>query len=381
MMKKNLFIVVGFTLAFLFGCTNENSQKEREENMDLVAKSFDVANQHLSNAIEQYQDIAKFPRSTDPDGSLHTRAANNWVSGFFPGSLWYMYEYTNDEKFKEAAIKWTEALDAQQYNTGTHDVGFIINCSYGNGKRLTGNEDYSPIIIETARSLSTRFNENVGCIKSWDWSKEWKFPVIIDNMMNLELLFKASKLSGNDAFRNIAIEHANTTMEHHYRPDNSCYHVVDYDPETGEVVAKITHQGYNAESTWSRGQAWGLYGYTVCYRETKDQKYLDQANKIAAFIINHPRTPADLIPYWDYDAPGIPNEPRDASAAAIMASSLLELSTHFPAPIKSNILAMQNACSKAWLPMNIWPRLVQTTIFCSSIAPDIRWQIQKLMPR
>lgn len=327
-MKKNLFIVVGFTLAFLFGCTNENSQKEREENMDLVAKSFDVANQHLSNAIEQYQDIAKFPRSTDPDGSLHTRAANNWVSGFFPGSLWYMYEYTNDEKFKEAAIKWTEALDAQQYNTGTHDVGFIINCSYGNGKRLTGNEDYSPIIIETARSLSTRFNENVGCIKSWDWSKEWKFPVIIDNMMNLELLFKASKLSGNDAFRNIAIEHANTTMEHHYRPDNSCYHVVDYDPETGEVVAKITHQGYNAESTWSRGQAWGLYGYTVCYRETKDQKYLDQANKIAAFIINHPRTPADLIPYWDYDAPGIPNEPRDASAAAIIASSLLELSTY-----------------------------------------------------
>jgi unsaturated chondroitin disaccharide hydrolase len=327
-MMKNLFIVVGFTIAFLFGCTNENSQKEREENMDFVAKSFDVASQHLSNAIDQYQDIAKFPRSTDPDGSLHTRAANNWVSGFFPGSLWYMYEYSSDEKFKEAAIKWTEALDAQQYNTGTHDVGFIINCSYGNGKRLTGNEDYSPIIIETARSLSTRFNENVGCIKSWDWSKEWKFPVIIDNMMNLELLFKASKLSGNDAFRNIAIEHANTTMEHHYRPDNSCYHVVDYDPETGEVVAKITHQGYNAESTWSRGQAWGLYGYTVCYRETKDQKYLDQANKIAAFIINHPRTPADLIPYWDYDAPGIPNEPRDASAAAIMASSLLELSTY-----------------------------------------------------
>lgn len=327
-MKKNLFIVIGFTLAFLFGCANENSQKEQEENTDIVAKSFGVASQHLSNAIEQYQDITKFPRSTNPDGSLHTRAANNWVSGFFPGSLWYMYEYSKDEKFKEAAIKWTGALEAQQYNTGTHDVGFIINCSYGNGKRLTGNEDYSPIIIETARSLSTRFNENVGCIKSWDWSKEWKFPVIIDNMMNLELLFEASKLSGNDAFRNIAIEHANTTMEHHYRPDNSCYHVVDYDPETGEVVAKITHQGYNAESTWSRGQAWGLYGYTVCYRETKDQKYLDQANKIAAFIINHPRTPADLIPYWDYDAPGIPNEPRDASAAAIMASSLLELSTY-----------------------------------------------------
>jgi unsaturated chondroitin disaccharide hydrolase len=142
--EENLFIVFGFTIAFLFGCTNENSQKEQEENMDFVAKSFDVASQHLSNAIDQYQDITKFPRSTNPDGSLHTRAANNWVSGFFPGSLWYMYEYSSDEKFKEAAIKWTEALEAQQYNTGTHDVGFIINCSYGNGKRLTGNEDYAP---------------------------------------------------------------------------------------------------------------------------------------------------------------------------------------------------------------------------------------------
>lgn len=327
-MMKSIFIVVGILMTFLLGCSNEKGQKQAVEDTDFVARSFDIAGQHLSNAVDQYQDLSKFPRSTNPDGSLHTRAANNWVSGFFPGSLWYMYEYSNEEKFKEAAIKWTEALESQQYNTGTHDVGFIINCSYGNGKRLTGKEDYSPIMIQTAKSLYTRFNKNVGSIKSWDWSKEWKFPVIIDNMMNLELLFEASKLSGLEQLRNIAIEHANTTMEHHYRPDNSCYHVVDYDPETGEVLAKITHQGYNAESAWSRGQAWGLYGYTVCYRETRDKKYLEQANRIAAFIMDHPRTPDDLIPYWDYDAPGIPNEPRDASAAAIIASSLLELSTY-----------------------------------------------------
>lgn len=325
---KNVLFVLGLTTTFLFGCTNENNQKKNRNTDDIIAKSFEVAYQQLSNAINQYQDLTKFPRSTNPNGSLYTQAANNWVSGFFPGCLWYMYEYSKDEKFKDAAIKWTEALHEQQYNTGTHDVGFIINCSYGNGKRLTGNEDYSPVMIQTAKSLSTRFNEKVGCIKSWDWSKEWKYPVIIDNMMNLELLFEASKISGDDSYKKIAIEHANATMKNHYRPDYSCYHVVDYDPETGEVVSRITHQGYSDESAWARGQAWGLYGFTVCYRETKDQKYLDQANHIADFIINHPKTPADKIPYWDYDAPGIPNEPRDASAAAIIASGLLELSTY-----------------------------------------------------
>ena len=309
-------------------CNNSNNENKDLEDKDFVAKSFDVAGQQLSNAIDQYQDLTKFPRSTNPDGSLHARDAKNWTSGFFPGSLWYMYEYTKDEKFKMAAIKWTEAVSENQFNTGTHDVGFIINCSYGNGKRLTGNKAYGPVMIQTAKSLMTRYNETIGCTKSWDWSDEWQFPVIIDNMMNMELLFEASKLSGDESFKRAAIDHANTTMENHFRPDNSSYHVVDYDPENGEVLERVTHQGISAESAWSRGQAWGLYGYTVCYRETKDQSFLDQADKIAAFIMNHPRTPDDLVPYWDYDAPGIPNEPRDASAAAIIASALIELSTY-----------------------------------------------------
>lgn len=313
---------------FLIMCNSAKDEQKDAEVEDFVSKSFDVASQQLSNSIVQYQDLTKFPRSTNPDGSLNTRAATNWVSGFFPGSLWYMYEYSNDEKFKEAAIKWTEAVSENQYNTGTHDVGFIINCSYGNGLRLTNNETYKPVIVQTAKSLMTRYTETVGCTKSWDWSKEWQFPVIIDNMMNMELLFEASKLSGDESFKLGAIDHSRTTLENHFRPDNSSFHVVDYDPETGVVLEKVTHQGISAESAWSRGQAWGLYGYTVCFRETKSKDFLNQADKIAAFMMSHPRTPEDLIPYWDYDAPGIPNEPRDASAAAIMASALLELSTY-----------------------------------------------------
>lgn len=313
---------------FLVSCTSNQNDTSNAQDIDFVTKSFKVAEVQLANAVKEYQDITQFPRSTNPDGTLHTRAANNWVSGFFPGCLWYMYDYDHDEKWKIAAEKWTDAVKEQQFNIGTHDVGFIINCSFGNGLRLTENTVYSPIIIQTAKSLTSRYNKNVGCTKSWDWSNEWQFPVIIDNMLNLELLFEASKLSGDSTYRNVAIDHAKTTMKNHYRPDYSSFHVVDYNPETGEVLERVTHQGISAESAWSRGQAWGLYGFTVCFRETQDSLFLDQAENIAHFIINHPRTPKDLIPYWDYDAPGIPDEPRDASAAAIMASALLELSTY-----------------------------------------------------
>lgn len=333
-MKKYMIISLAI-LAIAVGCSSEKKQDAKVENEDFVNKSFGIANQHLSNAVLEYQDITKFPRSTNPDGTLHTREAKNWVSGFFPGSLWYMFEYSKDEKFKDAAMKWTEAVGENQYNTGTHDVGFIINCSFGNGLRLTDDEAYKPVIVQTAKSLMTRYNEEVGCTKSWDWSKEWQFPVIIDNMMNMELLFEASKLSGDESYKLAAIDHSNTTMEHHYRPDNSSYHVVDYNPENGEVLEKVTHQGISAESAWARGQSWGLYGYTVCYRETGNKEFLAQAERVAEYIMNQPTTPDDLIPYWDYDAPGIPNEPRDASAAAITASALLELSTYTEANSKT----------------------------------------------
>jgi uncharacterized protein YyaL (SSP411 family) len=184
------------------------------------------------------------------------------------------------------------------------------------------------VIIESARTLSTRFNPTVGVIKSWDNRTKWKYPVIIDNMLNLELLFAATQLSGDSSFYKIAVSHANTTMQNHFRNDYSSFHVVDYDTASGKVIQKTTHQGYSNESAWARGQAWGLYGYTMCYRFTKDKKYLQQAEHIAAFIFKNKNLPTDLIPYYDYDAPGIPNEPKDASAAAVMASALYELSMY-----------------------------------------------------
>jgi rhamnogalacturonyl hydrolase YesR len=146
-------------------------------------------------------------------------------------------------------------------------------------------------------------------------------------MMNLEFLYETGKLTNNQNMQNACISHADLTLKNHFRADNSCFHVVNYDSITGKIVEKVTHQGFNNNSSWARGQAWALYGYTMMYRETGKHIYLEQAQKVAAFIFNHPRLPKDLIPYWDFDAPGIPNEPRDASAAAIFASALVELST------------------------------------------------------
>ena len=234
-----------------------------------------------------------------------------WKTGApvsFPGSIWLTYNLTGDKKWLPLAEKYTEALDSVKYLKWHHDVGFMIGCSYLNGYRMADKKEYKDVIIEAAKSLSTRFRPNAGVIQSWDadkgWqgTRGWKCPVIIDNMMNLELLFEATALSGDSTFYNIAVKHADTTMAHHFRPDNSCYHVVDYDPETGEVRKRQTAQGYADESAWARGQAWALYGYTTCYRYTKDKKYLDQAQKVYNFIFNNKNLPEDLVPYWDYDA-------------------------------------------------------------------------------
>ena len=243
---------------------------------------------------------------------------------------------TGDAKWLPLARKYTEALDSVKYLKWHHDVGFMIGCSYLNGLRIANIPEYKDVVVETARSLSTRFRPGAGVIQSWDadrgWQSQrgWACPVIIDNMMNLELMFEASLLSGDSTFYNIAVSHADVTMANHFREDNSCYHVVDYDPETGAVRSKQTAQGYADESSWARGQAWALYGYTMCYRYTKDKRYLEHAQKIYDFIFGNKNLPEDLVPYWDYDAPNIPNEPRDASAAACTASALYELSTYVP---------------------------------------------------
>ena len=268
------------------------------------------------------------PRTLE-SGQLKLVPAKDWTSGFFAGELWMLYAYTHKPEWKSKAEEFTSPLEKEKMNGGTHDMGFKIYCSYGTGYGITHDAAYKDVIIQSAKTLSTRFNPVVGCIRSWDHHKEqWGYPVIIDNMMNLELLFAATRLTGDSSYYKIAVSHANTTMKNHYRADYSSYHVVDYDTLTGKVVKRQTHQGYADESAWARGQAWGLYGYTMCYRETKNVAYLQHAEHIAAFILNHPNLPADKIPYWDFNAPGIPDEPRDVSAASVLASGLLELAKY-----------------------------------------------------
>jgi len=265
------------------------------------------------------------PRTVEK-GQFKMVISRDWTSGFFPAQLWLYYQYTNDKKWLDLAKKYTEDVKVEQFNKGTHDLGFMIYCPFGNGYKLTKDESYKEVIIQAAKSLSTRFNAKAGVIKSWDHNTDkWKFPVIIDNMMNLELLFEATKFTGDSSFYKIAVSHADQTMANHYRPDFSSYHVIDYDTVSGNVRNKLTAQGYANESSWARGQAWGLYGYTLCYRYTKNAAYLAQADAIANYILSSKITPADGIPYWDYNDPQIPNVSRDASAAAITASALYEL--------------------------------------------------------
>jgi len=293
-----------------------------------------IVNGAFKNAMEQSLQMAgKYTGQQDVfpryfvNGKMITAKKSWWCSGFFPGVLWMLYEHSNDTAFLRYAREYTERLESIQYEKGTHDVGFLLFCSYGNGYRITKDPSYRSVLMNGAISLSTRYRDNIGMIRSWDFNKDrWQFPVIIDNMMNLELLTWASKESGDRRLMDIAVSHSDKTIEHHYRPDFSCYHVVSFDTITGMPHAKQTHQGYNDESVWSRGQAWGLYGFTYMYRETGNKKYLDQAINIANYLIDNPVMPSDFIPYWDLKAPNIPNELRDASAAAIMASALIELS-------------------------------------------------------
>lgn len=330
---KTTLPLLGLSLLMAMGCSSTKNQ-QTDFISDNIANA--VAQHTLQTDIIEKSGKVLNPRTIDKEGNIVYIPIDDWCSGFFPGNIWYTYKLTGNAKWLPLARKYTEALDSIKHLKWHHDVGFMIGSSYLNGYRIANIPEYKDVIVEAARSLSTRFRPGAGVIQSWDadrgWQGQrgWKCPVIIDNMMNLELLFEATRLSGDSTFYNIAVKHADTTMAHHFRPDNSCYHVVDYDPETGDVRKRQTAQGYADESSWARGQAWALYGYTTCYRYTYDERYLEQAQKIYDFIFNNKNLSADLVPYWDYDAPNIPNEPRDASAAACTASALYELSTYLP---------------------------------------------------
>ncbi|MBN2523898.1 MAG: glycoside hydrolase family 88 protein [Bacteroidales bacterium] len=323
--------IVFISVLFISGCNwSQTNEFEPIEKVIDEALHFS-ARQSLLMANSLLEKDGLLPKTADRYGNLETCNPEWWVSGFFPGLLWYMYEFTKDDKYKQLAHSFSMRVADQQYFTTTHDLGFIIFCSFGNGYRLTGDSSYLKIIETASCSLVSRFRESTGCIRSWDpaeWNSRWEYPVIIDNMMNLEMLLWACHQFNENRFCDVAITHANTTLKNHFRPDNSSYHVVSYDTVTGLPECKNTAQGYGNESSWARGQAWGLYGFTMAYRYTGDTIYLNQAKRIAGFLLDHPRLPADKIPYWDFDAPNIPDCYRDASAACIICSALTELSQY-----------------------------------------------------
>ena len=336
-MKKITILAIALSF-FTLSCTNSPKETENEQIKDTIEAKDSLINRVFTLAEEQYpvlvnQLIDKKPllhaRTLTANGDLLAVNKGNWTSGFFSGTLWYIYEQTQNEYFKESALTFTLDLDSVKHIKWNHDVGFMMESSFGNAMRLTG-VDYKAQLIESAKSLVTRYRPDAKVIQSWDadqaWilDKGWTMPVIIDNMMNLKLLFNATEYTGDSSFYNIAVTHANTTIKHHFREDFSSYHVIDYD-KNGEVLHKHTAQGYAHSSSWARGQAWGVYGYIETFALTGDSAYLNQAIAIANYIMTNKTIPEDKVPYWDYNAPDIPDAPKDASAAAITASALFEL--------------------------------------------------------
>ena len=319
---RHLILLAG--LVVIGGCAAPHAKESPDRPLISRWENItDILSQKIQRTVRECSDSLSYPRSVAPNERWVTVPIRDWTSGFFPGILWYMYEMTREMSFEASARRWTQGLAPIQWYTGFHDVGFMAVCSFGNGYRLTRDESYKAVILQTARTLTTRYNPVVGCIRSWD-NRRWKFPVIVDNMMNLELLFWASLNGGTKEMYDIAVRHAETTMRNHFRPDGSTYHVLDYDTANGSVISRVTHQGYADSSCWSRGQAWAIYGFTMSFRYTRDPRFLETARRAADYFLR--RLPPDHVPYWDFDAPNIPDEPRDASAGAIAASALMELS-------------------------------------------------------
>ena len=314
MIRFSKYILISFLAPIIASCAGNNINS-------LIDKDLKRAGEQLSLMSERFDTAAVTPRSWD--NGVYKLLPKDWTCGFFPGVYWLYYQLTGDKAMEKEALKFTARLSDIPAIKTTHDLGFMVFCSYGKQYEVEKDSISAAAIVEASNSLISRFDPSIGLIRSWNFGK-WNYPVIIDNMMNLEMLFWASEYTGNPRYRDIAIKHADKTIENHFREDNSSYHVVSYNND-GTVESKGTHQGYSDSSSWSRGQAWALYGYTLCYRFTKDNRYLEQSENIATLIIDNKTTPKDHIPYWDYDAPNIPDEPRDASAAAVTASALLEL--------------------------------------------------------
>lgn len=325
-MKNQLYIFGILSFIFFSACQTEEASAPAVNEQAITERLQALAQKSIDYLPQVPVDSTRIPRALEANGELIATNSRSWTSGFYPGVLWQLSETANGRPLRTPAEQWTAFIEKEKWDDHTHDLGFKLFCSFGQGYRITGREEYKDVIIQASKTLIRRYNDTVGSIRSWDFNQDvWAFPVIIDNMMNLDMLFTVAEWTGDSTFYNVANQHALTTMKNHYRADNSSYHVIDYDPATGEIRNRHTHQGYSHESAWSRGQAWGLYGFTMAYRYTKDPRFLEQAKAIAQFFFTHPNLPEDKIPYWDFDAPNIPDEPRDVSAAAVAASGVLEL--------------------------------------------------------
>lgn len=305
-----------------------------------VDQELNYCNEQIQKTLSRIGDTTMMPRNIlagQSEWNLVPVKIEEWTVGFWPGILWYNYENTKSEEMLEAARHYTDILEPlTTLPAYDHDLGFQVFCSYGNGYRLTGDEKYKQIILNAADTLATLFNPKVGTILSWPREVEpnnWPHNTIIDNMLNLEMLYWAAANGGNKELYDIATKHAETTMKYHFREDGSSYHVAVYDTIDGHFIKGVTHQGYADDTMWARGQAWAIYGFTMVYRETKDKKFLRFAEKVTDIYLK--RLPEDYVPYWDFDAPNIPDEPKDASAASIVASALLELSQLEDDPVKA----------------------------------------------
>ena len=317
-------------IAFLLSCNNQAKKKSEDTTMVTIKTNEEVVLDNsvakLKTVLESLKSADSFPRNiTQGKKEWNLVGVRDWCSGFWPGVLWYAYEYSGDQAFKAGAEKFTAPLREIAYTPAdNHDVGFMVYCSYGNGYRLTGNPDYKKVLLSAADTLATLYNPKVGTILSWPTMKhKFKYNTIIDNMMNLELLFWAAKNGGDKKLYDMAVSHADVSMKRLVRPDYSIYHVTCFDEKTGEFIEGKTHQGYADNSMWARGQGWGIYGFAMSYRETGKEEYLTTAQKLADHFIE--RLPEDGIPYWDFDDPEIPNAPKDASAAGVVACGMLEL--------------------------------------------------------
>jgi rhamnogalacturonyl hydrolase YesR len=325
-MKFINFELIVFGIIVFFNLPLKAQSLDRNQKMRaLISQNFAFADSQYSYLMKQVLPD-KMPQSFDAiNNQLLSREITWWCSGFYPGSLLYIYEQTKDEKIKTEALRALKVIESNQTYTGNHDLGFMMFCSFGNAYRLFKDETYKQIIFRSAASLSSRYRPSMKAIQSWNKNKYFNCPVIIDNMMNLEMLSWVSQHGGDSKYQQIAETHSNTSMKEFYRQDYSSFHVVDFDQTTGKVLRKTTHQGAANTSAWSRGQAWGLYGFITMFRNTKNEAYLSLAKNIAAFYLNHPNLPADFVPYWDFDAGQQPFAYRDASAAAITSSALMEL--------------------------------------------------------